>query len=152
MRVGIVEQAGLRLHSHFSRHRQKGLHGRSHVNRQRRTALILIDTGLVRVLGWSALGLAYLLRVPFAVGLFKSVAFVVLISDIALIETAWGQVAASLAQLTAGDAHQDAEHNRRALSIDTAAIERDLADLAAMQPCPEADSLAARIRAQVIPA
>ena len=44
--------------------------------------------------------------------LFHSVPFVAMISLYANAATDWGQVAASLAQLTAGDAHQDAEHNR----------------------------------------
>jgi uncharacterized membrane protein len=150
-RVGIAEQAGLRFHAHFSRHQHKGLHGRSRVNRGRRTALILIDTGLLRVFIWSALGLAYLVGVPFAVGLFKSVAFVALISDIALIETAFSQVAASLAQYTAGDTHQDVEHVRRELAIDTAAIGRDIAKLAALQPGPQATALATEIRRRLKP-
>lgn len=98
----------LRARAHHS-----GLHGRDHVARQRMIALLMIGSGLLRVAIWSVLLLFYLAHVAFARTLFASVAFVSVLSVLALILTDWGQVAASLAQLTAGDAHRDAEHVRR---------------------------------------
>lgn len=124
----------------------RGLHGRSHVNRQRRTALILVVTGLVRVTAWATLIVLYLAGVPFTAHLFQSVAFVALISLYANAATDFGQVCASLAQLTAGDAHQDTEHVRRMQALDFAALESDIAKLAALSPGPDADALAAEIR------
>ena len=127
----------------------RGLHGPRKINNQRRTALLLVNTGMVRVIGWSALAICYILKVPFAVEAFKSVAFVALISDIALIETAFSQVAASLAQLSAADSHHDAESTRSALAIDFLALESDIARLAKLQPGPESDRLVMKIRRQL---
>ena len=129
-----------------ARHRDRGLHGHRHVDRQRLTAIILIITGLVRVCAWATLIALYLLGVPFTAHLFASVAFVAVISLYANAATDFGQVCASLAQLTAGDAHHDAEATRIAVGIDYSAIEADIARLAELQPCPEADQLAAEIR------
>ena len=55
-------------------------------------------------------------------------------------------MAASLAQLTAGDAHSDAEIARVHTSIDFALVERDIARLADLAPGEEARKLAADIR------
>ena len=98
-----------RIHHH-------GLHGREHIGRQRRTAVILVVTGLVRVVAWTALIACYLLGVHFTRTLFSSVAFVAVISLYANAATDFGQVCASLAQLTAGDVHHDAEEARVALA------------------------------------
>lgn len=123
----------------------RGLHGRPHIDRQRRTAIILVSTGLVRVLAWTTLIVFYLSGVPFTASLFKSVAFVALISLYANAATDFGQVCASLAQLTAGDAHHDAEAARREITVDTAAIEADIARLALLAPGPDAIALAENI-------
>ena len=127
----------------------RGLHGRSHVNRQRRIALFLILTGAMRVLAWTTLIALYLLGVSFTASLFQSVAFVAVISLYANAATDFGQVCASLAQLVAGDAHADVEHTRRALSFDTKAILGDVRQIAALQPGPEAEAIVARIAAQI---
>ena len=124
----------------------RGLHGHKHIDRQRAIAITLIVTALARVGAWTLLTICYAVGVGFAVTLFKSVAFVALISMFALILTDWGQMAASLAQLNAADAHGAAEHNARALAVDYAGIEHDLAELADLQPGPEARLLAATIR------
>ena len=131
------------------RAKHRGLHGHKKIDNQRRTALILVNTGMIRVIGWTALAVAYILHVPFAVEAFKSVAFVALISDIALIETAFSQVAASLAQLSAADSHHDAEAARKELAVDYVQVEGDIAKLASLQPGPEADELAASIRRKI---
>ena len=126
----------------------RGLHGRKHVGRQRQTALLMIGSGLFRVGVWTVLLVLYLVHAAFARSLFASVAFVAVLSVLALMLTDWGQVAASFAQLAAADSHADAEHNRRTLDIDFAALERDVAALAALEPGPDADRLAADIRAR----
>jgi hypothetical protein len=133
---------------HRRAHR-RGPAGHQRINRQRFIALAMIATGLGRVAIWLSLIFLYSIGVAFAINLFKSVAFVALISMISLALTDWGQVAASLAQLTAGDAHHDIEATRLEASIDTASIERDLARLAQLEPGPEGERLAAEIRAQI---
>lgn len=125
------------------------LHGHRHHDRARRTALILVITGLCRVACWVTLIALYLLGVSFTHTLFASVAFVALLSLYANGATDFGQVCASLAQLAAGRAHQDAEHARRALGIDLQAVEADIARLASLQPGPDAQTLAAQIRARL---
>ena len=109
----------------------------------------MIGTGLSRVTIWTLLLIAYLVHVAFARSLFASVSFVAVLSVLALMLTDWGQVAASLAQLAAGDAHADTEHVRRHLALDTAAIERDLERLARLQPGPKAEKLANEISARL---
>ncbi len=132
-----------RLHD---RAHHRGLHGREKVNRERLIALVLIYTALGRVGIWTVLMILYLIGVAFAVALFKSVAFVALLSILALILTDWGQFAASMAQLTAGHAHQDIEHTRRELSVDTQAIQESIDRLARLPPGPDSDRLAREIR------
>lgn len=95
------------------RAKHRGLHGRGHIDRQRQLALILIITAMIRAAAWTTLIILYLLHVPFTASLFKSVAFVAVISLYANAATDFGQGAASLAQLTAADAHHDAEETRR---------------------------------------
>ena len=132
-----------------ARHKDKGLHGHQHVDRQRLVAILMIGTGLARVMLWTTLLTLNLVGVAFVVALFGSVSFVSDLSVLALMLTDWGQVAASLAQLTAGDAHHDAEATRRDLAFDVHEIEGDLYRLAKLTPGPEADELAAEIRAQL---
>jgi hypothetical protein len=120
----------------------RGLHGRAHVDRERTIALAMILTGLARVVLWTIITLAFVVRIPVVVHWFGSVAFVSLLSILALLLTDWGQVAASLAQFTAGHAHADIETTRREVQIDTVQIERDIAQLARIEPGPEGDELA----------
>jgi hypothetical protein len=135
----------------FRRATHRGLHGHDHIDRQRRQALLLVVTGLVRVCAWATLLLMYIAHLifPHAFGftaaLFTSVAFVSCISLYANGATDFGQVAASLAQLTAGDAHHDAEATRREARIDYVQIEQDIAQLARVEPGPEGDELAQAI-------
>lgn len=89
-----------------------GPHSKAQVNKQRRLALIMIVTGLIRVIVWVSLIVMYVAGVHFTKDLFASVSFVAMISLYANAATDWGQVAASLSQLTAADAHQDVEHVR----------------------------------------
>jgi len=138
----------IRARLHARAHRT-GLDGRQKIGHQRRTALIMVITGLARVICWATLILLYLLGVHFTKALFTSVAFVALISLYANAATDWGQVAASLAMLTAGDAHHDAEATRVAVGVDFTAVEQDIARLADLQPGPDAKALATEIRAKL---
>lgn len=106
----------------------------------------MIATGLLRVVVWAALIVLYVIGIKSVRHLYAEVSFVTILSVLALLLTDWGQVAASLAQLTAGDAHHDAEATRTALEIDVPAIEADIARLADLQPGDEAHALAEAIR------
>ncbi len=57
-----------------------------------------------------------------------------LISLYANAATDYGAGSANLAELTAGDAHDDTEHTRAELGVDFVALETDIAKLAALQP------------------
>lgn len=116
------------------------------IHRQRMVALVMIGSGLLRVAIWALLILLYLLHVKFARNLYASVSFVALLSVLALLLTDWGQVAASLAQLAAGDVHHDVNANRDALALDVEQLNADVARLAELQPGPEGDALATEIR------
>lgn len=120
-----------------------------HISRQRRSALILIVTALIRVAIWSLLTIFYLAHVAFAVNLFKSVSFVAFISMLALILTDWGQYAASMAQLTAGDVHKTMVRSGHVIQADVAQLEGDIERLAQLDPGPEAQGLASEIRARL---
>ena len=128
----------------------RGLHGHAHVASQRTIALAMIVSGIGRVFVWTLLLVLYLSGVAFARNLFASVAFVAVLSVLALMLTDWGQVVASFAALFAADSHADTEHVRRELGIDTVAIETDLMRLADLQPGAEATSLAAAIRQRLV--
>lgn len=106
----------------------------------------MIATGFMRVVVWTLLLTLYLAHVAFATTLFASVAFVAVLSVLALMLTDWGQVAASLAQLSASDAHHDAESARKEIRFDTKQLEEDIARLAKLTPGPESDTLVTEIR------
>lgn len=127
------------------------LHGRTEIERQRRQAQLMVWTGLGRCGFWMLLLIGFLLGLILAPfhpidKLFALVAFTAAISTLSLVETSWGQVAASLAQLSALDAHHDAEATRREQHIDYAAIEGDIARLAALHPGPDAERLEQQIK------
>lgn len=130
----------------YRRIHHRGLHGSRHIDRERRRALILVITGLLRAACWLSLGVLYLVGVPFTHALFASVAFVALISLYANAATDFGQACASLADLSATDAHHDSERARAKLGHDFEQIDEDIARLAALQPGQEAQTLAAQIR------
>lgn len=135
----------------LTRYRRRGLHGAKHINRQRLIAQIMIGTALVRVAVWLSLMGLYGAHVTFARHLFISVSFVALLSVLALALTDWGQAAASMAQLTAGDAHHDAESARLEVAVDFGDLEQDLIRLARLNPGPDAERLAATIGARLHP-
>ena len=126
-------------------------HSRRHdqIHRQRLIAVVMIASGLLRVLVWATLIILYLLHVPFARNLYASVSFVALLSVLALMLTDWGQVAASLAQLTAGDVHHDVRSVHEVIGADFKDVETDIEHLAELQPGPEAKALASEIRTRL---
>lgn len=138
----MLSALGRRIH-------RRSLHGHNHIARQRRLALILVVTALIRVAAWTTMIVLYLSGVPFTAALFGSVAFVAVISLYANAATDFGQFAASLAQLTAADAHHDAEAGRRELNIDFVQLESDVQQLAALAPGPAAEALASDIRSRL---
>lgn len=131
-----------------ARARHRGLHGKPHIDKQRRHALIMVRTAQIRCAVWLAMLLAY----PFSHALqhlYALTTFVTLLSVGALLLTDWGQYAASSAELAAGDAHHDAEAARQTVAIDSRALEEDIARLAELQPGPEAAALADEIRSKL---
>ena len=137
-----------------SRSFHRGLHGAAHIDRQRQRALRLAVFSFVRMTVWLLLIGCYALNYLFpGFGwtrvLFASVPFVALISLYANAATDYGAGSANLAELTAGDAHDDTEHTRAELDVDFAALETDIAQLAALQPGTAAQELAGRIVAQL---
>ena len=106
----------------------------------------MIGTGIFRVFIWTLLVITYLAHVAAVRSLYASVSFVALLSVLALLLTDWGQVAASLAQLSAAHGHHDAEATRREVGVDFDALETDIAHLALLQPGPESDELVTSIR------
>ena len=130
----------------FKARAHKRVHTKGHIDRKREIALLMIGSGLARVVLWAILCTLYIIGAAFAVKLFRSVSFVAFLSVLALLLTDWGQVAASLAQLTAGDVHQDVAATKKTLTLGFEEIESDIARLAQLQPSPEADELATHIR------
>ncbi len=80
---------------------------RPHPHSQRKVALFMIVTGLVRVVVWLTMLLLGL--VPSVRHLYQQVSFVTFLSLLALLLTDWSQVAGSMAQLAASDAHHEAK-------------------------------------------
>lgn len=128
------------------RHSFAALHGRRHIDKQRLIALLMIGTGLARVLAWAALCGLYFAGAHFAVALFASVKFVCVLSVLALLLTDWSQVVASFAALVGGDTHHDAEATRRVVTADQHEVEHLVAALAHMKPGPDSDELVQSIR------
>ena len=126
-----------------------GPHSHDRINRQRFFALVLVATGLMRAAAWTTLIALYLTGVPFTADLFKSVAFVAVISLYANAATDFGQACASLAQLTAGDAHAASERAHAAIDLDTEALSKQIADLAQLPPSPRATALAEQLIASL---
>ena len=121
------------------------LHGPRHHLRQRTIAVVMIASGLLRVTIWATMLVLYALNVAGVRHLYAQVSFVTILSVLALLLTDWGQVAASLAQFSAGAAHEDSEHTRYVLTLDMAELDMDLRHLADLQPGVEAHQLARRI-------
>lgn len=125
------------------------LHGPRHHVKQRTVALVLVSAGIARSTCWLTLIGLYFIGATFVHHLFNDVWFVAILSLYANAATDFGQACASLAQLTAGRAHEDVEHTRAQLSVDLGALQGDLDRLASMQPGVEARQLARRIHRSI---
>jgi hypothetical protein len=66
----------------------------------RRFAVLMTASALIRVVAWTLLILGYVLRVGFVVRWFDSVAFVSVLSALALLLTDWAQASASAVGLS----------------------------------------------------
>lgn len=121
------------------------LHGPGHHLKQRTVAIALVSAGIARSCGWLTLIALYFIGAGFVHHLFNDVWFVAILSLYANAATDFGQACASLAQLSAGQAHEDVEHTRAQLAINLDQIEDDLDRLAALPPGLEARQLARRI-------
>jgi len=130
---------------------------RSHIATQRRRSLILLLFGFVRIIAWMilgacvSLGLLHIQGFAWAKVLSASVPFVALISIYSNWATDVDASTAAFAALVAADSHNAVEASREMLTGDVAAIEEDIARLAAMQPGPAATALAAEIRRKLPP-
>lgn len=140
------------LHNRTTRHL-----GADQARRQRRLSLFLLIFGLIRMTAWCilgviiVLGLAHLEALSWAKQLAESVPFVVLVSIYANIATDLDQVCAAFAALVAADAHLAAETARQVLAGAIESVGDDIVRLAQLQPCQEADDLAASIRNRLHP-
>ena len=137
---------------------------RSHVSRQRRTALWLTAAALLRVLIWVAAMLVLAVYAAGARGSFISwfthlsglVIWVSFISYYCNAATDFASLTAGLAALFSADSHAAVitgaaaeDVTGRELAEDVAAIGGDIARLADLQPGPEASALSASIRARL---
>jgi hypothetical protein len=128
---------------------------RDHAHNQRRSSLILLTFGAARIAAWTILGVCVILGLAHAGGfhwaklLAESIPFVVLISIYANWATDLDAATAAFAALVAADSHVASDANRQLLTKDFTALEDDIARLALMNPCPEADDLATSIRTRL---
>ena len=132
----------------------RGLHGHAHISKQRRVALYLTVFAAVRTAIWvtGMLLIGVSLLVGYEHGflhafmhLNSTIVWVVFISYYCNASTDAANMAAGISALFSADSHQDSEHTRQTLGVDFAQLERDVAQLAALTPGPEAQSLADEI-------
>lgn len=100
------------------------MHGVEHISREQRRSKLLLSAGIVRIIGWTILGVCLglgLLHVDgftWAKALATSVPFVALISIYANWATDLDAATAAYAALVAANAHHDAESAHRTLTDD----------------------------------
>jgi len=109
-------------------------------------AVLMTLSALIRVIAWFLLIVGYIFRVEFVVDWFGSVAFVSVLSALALLLTDWAQFAASAVGLSVVERAEAAA----AVRIDVAAdIDRLLAMAEAEEAASDAREIADRLRANV---
>jgi hypothetical protein len=113
-----------------------------------RFAIIMASTALIRVIVWLLLIFGYIFRVDFVVSWFDSVAFVSVLSAMALLLTDWAQFAASAVGLSVVERAQAAEEMRTDVAAD---IDRLVEMAEAREPAGDARVVADRIRQNVRP-
>lgn len=127
------------------------LHGDRHIEREQSRSRLMVIAGIVRVIGWTllgiclALGLLHVGGFTWAKSLALSIPFVALISIYANWSTDIDATTAAYAALVAANAHADAEGAHLNTSLDLDQLERDLDRLAGLRPGLEGRTLAARI-------
>lgn len=111
----------------------------------RQFAVLMAATALLRVVAWSLLILGYIIQVAFVVSWFDSVAFVSVLSALALLLTDWAQFAASSVGLSV------VARGEAALEDVGVDIERlvELAEAEAAADAKEAREVADRVKAAV---
>jgi hypothetical protein len=111
----------------------------------RQFAVFMAASALIRVVAWALLIFGFILQVGFVVSWFDSVAFVSVLSALALLLTDWAQFAASAVGLSV------VERGEAALGDVGADIDRlvELAEAEAAADATEAREVAQRVRSRV---
>jgi hypothetical protein len=112
----------------------------------RQFAVIMAASALLRVAAWTLLILGYIVRVGFVVRWFDSVAFVSVLSALALLLTDWAQFAASAVGLSVVERSERAGELRADIAMD---IDR-LVEMAEREEAShEARAVADRLRTRI---
>jgi hypothetical protein len=112
----------------------------------RRFATFMAASALVRCAAWAALIVGYVFRVKFVVSWFDSVAFVSVLSALALLLTDWAQFAASAVGLSVVERAEQAAEMREDVAAD---IDRLVEMAEAEEASSGAREVAERLRARV---
>ena len=113
-----------------------------------RFGIIMASTALIRVFAWLLLIIGYVFRVKFVVHWFDSVAFVSVLSALALLLTDWAQFAASAVGLSVVEHAEEAAGLRVAVAAD---IDRLVEMAEAEESAVDARVVADRLRQNVRP-
>ena len=112
----------------------------------RRFATFMAASAIVRCAAWLALIVGYIIHVEFVVDWFESVAFVSVLSALALLLTDWAQFAASSVGLSVVERTEAAAAARADVAAD---IDRLVAMAEAEESAADAREVAERLRAKV---
>lgn len=112
----------------------------------RRFATFMAASAIIRVVAWTLLILGYIVRVDFVVRWFDSVAFVSVLSALALLLTDWAQFAASAVGLSVVERADVAAGIRTEVAED---IDRLVAMAEAEEAATDARAVAERLKAKV---
>ena len=112
----------------------------------RRFAQFMALSALVRVFAWAALILGYILHFDFVVDWFSSVAFVSVLSALALLLTDWAQFAASAVGLSVVEKAEQAQSLRSDIAED---IEQLVEMAEREEASADARAVAERLKAKV---
>jgi len=109
-------------------------------------AVLMTASALIRVIAWFLLIVGYLFRVHFVVTWFSSVAFVSVLSALALLLTDWAQFAASAVGLSVVERAEAASTARTDVAAD---IDKLLEMAEAEEAASDARAIADRLRANM---
>jgi hypothetical protein len=110
----------------------------------RRFATFMAASAIIRVIAWALLIVGYVLRVDFVVRWFSSVAFVSVLSALALLLTDWAQFAASAVGLSVVERSEQLAEGRSEIAAD---IDRLVAMAEADESAGDAKVVAERLKA-----